>query len=78
VWTPQDWVEKGVWGVATVRPLAVVNDLLAEAGVVPRIYTLATGGNDGVAWLLDPRIVAAITESGLFEPDVTPALAAQN
>jgi hypothetical protein len=78
VWTPQDWVAGSPWAVATVRPLAVINDLLAEAGAAPRIYTLYTGGNEGEAWLLDPRIVAAITESGLLEPDVTPALATQN
>jgi hypothetical protein len=42
VWTPQDWVANGSWGVAAVRPLAVINDLLAEAGAVPRVYTLST------------------------------------
>ncbi|MEU4478435.1 hypothetical protein AB0F68_10285 [Micromonospora sp. NPDC023966] len=77
VWTPRDWVANSPWAVATVRPLAVLNDLLAKAGAVPRLYTLQTGGNDGVAWLLDPRIVAAITGSGLFGEDETPALATQ-
>jgi hypothetical protein len=75
VWTPRDWVANSPWAVSTVRPLAVLNDLLAEAGAVPRFYTLQTGGNDGVAWLLEPRIVAAITESGLFGENDTPALA---
>ncbi|MEV6597096.1 hypothetical protein AB0M36_09565 [Actinoplanes sp. NPDC051346] len=75
VWTPRDWVESSAWAVATVRPLAVINDLLAEAGAVPRIYTLYPGGNDGEAWLLDPRIVAAIAESGLIKEGGVPALA---
>lgn len=75
VWTPRDWVAGDPWAVATVQPLAVLNDLLAEAGAVPRLYTLQTGGNDGVTWLLDPRIVAAIVGSGLFGKDDTPALA---
>jgi hypothetical protein len=78
VWTPQDWVANSPWAVATVRPLAVLNDLLAEAGAVPRLYTLHTGSNDGEAWLLDPRIVAAITESGLLSADETPVLATQD
>jgi len=75
VWTPQDWVANSPWAVATVRPLAVINDLLADAGAVPRVYTLSTGGNDGEAWLLDPRIVAAISESGLIKESGVPALA---
>lgn len=62
-------------GVATVRPLAVINDLLAKAGAVPRVYTLSTGGNDGEAWLVDPRIVVAIAEGGLFKESGAPALA---
>ncbi|GAA3343974.1 hypothetical protein GCM10020358_45290 [Amorphoplanes nipponensis] len=76
VWTPQDWVANSPWAVATVRPLAVINDLLAEAGAVPRVYTLYAGGNDAEAWLLDPRIVAAIAESGLIREGAVPALAA--
>lgn len=75
VWTPQDWVAKNSRAVSTVRPLAVINDLLAEAGAVPRIYTLYTGSNDGIAWLLDPRIVAAIADSGLIEEGEVPSLA---
>jgi hypothetical protein len=57
VWTPQDWVVNSAWAVASVRPFAVVNDLLAEAGAVPRLYTLYTGSNMGEAWLLDPRML---------------------
>lgn len=78
VWTPQDWVAGNPWAMSTVRPLAVVNDLLAEAGAVPRLYTLRTGGNDGEAWLLDPRVVAAIAESGLLKRNETPVPATQD
>lgn len=70
VWTPQD---DDNWTTATVRPLAVVNELLAEAGAVPRFCTLYAGANDGIAWLLDPRIVAAVAGSGLLPDRETPA-----
>jgi hypothetical protein len=75
VWTQADWAAQRAWVVATIRPLAVINDLLAEAGAVPRLFTLYAGGNDGFAWLLDPRIVAAIAGSGLVEERQVPALA---
>lgn len=75
VWTPADWAEKRAWRVATVRPLATVNDLLAEAGATPRLFTLYAGGNDGFAWLLDPRVVEAVAGSGLLGGDEVPALA---
>jgi hypothetical protein len=75
VWKPAEVAAQRAWLVATVRPLAVINDLLAEAGAVPRIFTLYAGANFGVAWLLDPRIVAAVADSGLVEDDELPALA---
>ena len=68
VWESHDWAARVAWERATVRPLAVLNDLLAEAGVVPRLFTLYAGGNEGIAWLLDPRIVGAVAGSGLI-PD---------
>jgi hypothetical protein len=76
VWTPADWAAKRAWETATVRPLAVVNDLLAEAGATPRLFTLRAGSDDATAWLLDPRVVAAIAGSGLLEDREVPALAA--
>jgi hypothetical protein len=75
VWTPADRGAQRAWEVATIRPLAVINNLLAEAGTVPRLFTLHAGGNEGIAWLLDPRIVAAVADSGLVEDGVVPALA---
>jgi hypothetical protein len=78
VWTPQDWEEQRAWETATVRPLAVINDLLAEAGATPRLFTLYPGGNEGIAWLLDPRIVAAIADSGLLKDREVPALASHD
>jgi hypothetical protein len=76
VWTPRDWAAGSPWRVSTVRPLAVINDLLAEAGVVPRLHTLHAGSNQGEAWLLDPRIVAAIAGSGVIKDESVPALPA--
>lgn len=62
------------WYLATVRPLAYVNDLLAEAGVRARFLTMNTGGNEGMAYLFDPRIADAMRDSGLFQPDSIPVL----
>jgi hypothetical protein len=75
VWTPADWAAQRAWETATVRPLAVINDLLAEAGAVPRLFTLNAGVNDGIVWLLDPRIVGAVAGSGLVRESGVPALA---
>lgn len=62
--------------MATTRPLAVINDLLSEAGTVPRPFAQYSGVNEGIAWLLDPRIVAAVAvASGLIEEGEVPALA---
>jgi len=65
------------WYLATVRPLAMVNDLLAEAGAKVRVFTLYTGGNEGLAFLLDPEVPAAMARSGLFPPDQVPELASR-
>jgi hypothetical protein len=76
VWRPEDWAGYFAWKAATVRPLAVINDLLAEAGATKRLFTLYPGANEGIAWLLDPRIVGAIADSGLIQKDIElPALA---
>jgi hypothetical protein len=75
IWTPQDWEKQRAWQTATVRPLAVINDLLAEVGATPRLFTLYAGGNEGIAWLLDPRIVTAIADSGLLPGREVPVLA---
>lgn len=75
VWSPRDQAECSAWVTATVRPLAVINDLLAEARAVPRVFTLYAGGNEGIAWLLDPRVVTAIADSGLLSDREVPALA---
>ncbi|MEU8820818.1 hypothetical protein [Actinoplanes sp. NPDC048796] len=60
VWRPEDVRTDRHRELATIRPLAIINDLLAEAGAVPRLFTLYAGVNEGIAWLLDPQIVAAV------------------
>ncbi|RAG86879.1 hypothetical protein DN069_04285 [Streptacidiphilus pinicola] len=68
--------EPDPWTQATVRPLAVLNDLLAAAGASPvRAHVLYPGGNDTLLLLLDPRAVAAMRASGLFPEHELPALA---
>ncbi|WP_051366174.1 hypothetical protein [Hamadaea tsunoensis] len=61
---------------ATVRPLAIVNDLLAAAGTPLRVFTLYAGGSEGLALLLDPRVVRAMKLSGLYDRRELPELAA--
>ncbi|WP_229068424.1 hypothetical protein [Actinoplanes sp. DH11] len=75
MWSQEDWPARRARRTATVRPLAVLNDLLAEAGATVRLFTLYTGAEDGISWLLDPRIVAAVTDSGLYKESDVPALA---
>lgn len=75
VWRPEDWSADRAWEVSTLRPLAVVNELLAESGVPHRLFVLGAGGNEGIAWLVDPRIVAAIVDSGLVNEAGLPVLA---
>lgn len=60
LWSPGDWETGLPWLTSTIRPLAVINDLLAEAGAIERVFLL----RDGVVWLLDPRIVEAVAASG--------------
>lgn len=69
-----DWRYNSPWCEATVRPLAVINDLLAAVGTPVRVFTLYTGENDGRALLLDPAIVDAVRRSGLVDDRNTPVL----
>ncbi|MPY31298.1 hypothetical protein FNH09_08290 [Streptomyces adustus] len=71
---PEDREHGDSWALATVRPLAVVNRLLAAAGRSPlRVHTLhTTGGNDGLALLMDPRAAEAMRASGLFSEHNVP------
>ena len=69
-----DWIYGRPWYDATVRPLAVVNDLLVEAGASARVFTLYTGGNEGAALLLDPQVIAAVARSGLIDAEDLPVL----
>lgn len=60
---------------ATVRPLAVVNDLLAHGGATVRVFTLYTGDAEGTAFLLDLRVIRALKASGLYDRRELPELA---
>ncbi|NUT36779.1 MAG: hypothetical protein HOV79_27300 [Hamadaea sp.] len=61
---------------ATVRPLAVVNDLLARDTAAVRVFTLYTGDAQGTAYLLDLRVIRALRACGLFDRRELPELAA--
>jgi|UniRef100_A0AAU3I960 hypothetical protein len=68
-----DW-ESDPWALSTVRPLAVVNQLLAAAGrSALRAHTLYAGANDGLVLLMDPRAAEAMRASGLFPEHELPA-----
>ena len=73
IWAEPDQID---WYHATVAPLAVVNDLLAEADAAVRCYTLYTGGNEGMLLILNPQVPALMRASELFEDQDLPALAA--
>ncbi|MEU4689870.1 hypothetical protein [Actinoplanes sp. NPDC023714] len=75
MWSQDDWVTRRARWTATVRPFAVINDLLAEAGASARLFTLYAGAEDAIGWLLDPRIVAAVADSGLIKESEIPAQA---
>ncbi|GAB3837084.1 hypothetical protein ACFPIJ_17240 [Dactylosporangium cerinum] len=75
VWTADEWQAAGdMWKRATVRPLAVLNRLLADVSPV-RAHTLIAGGNEGLLLIADPRAVDAMRASGLFGEHGIPALA---
>jgi hypothetical protein len=73
-----DWRDDAPWLRATVRPLAAVNDLLAQAGTPIRIHTLYAGGNEGLALLLDPAIVDVVRSSSLIPDRDVPELPRQH
>lgn len=76
MWTDDDWkAPHRARQIATTRPFAVINDLLAEAGTPARLFTLYAGTNDGITWLLDTRIAAAVAGSGLIKDSEMRALA---
>ncbi|MFE2580110.1 hypothetical protein [Streptomyces sp. NPDC059378] len=73
---PEDWKDGDPWALSTVRPLAVVNQLLAAAGrSALRAHTLYAGGNEGLVLLMDPRAAEAMRSSGLFPEHEVPTLA---
>lgn len=74
VWLAHEWEQDNPWEAATIRPMAVVNELLAAAGSTIRAHTLYAGTNDGLVLLLDPRAVHAMRESGLFPDHELPAV----
>ena len=67
MWSPVDWAGYHSWVTATVRPLAVINDLLAGVRATERLFAHYPGGNEAVALLLDPRIVTAVEATGRFK-----------
>jgi hypothetical protein len=67
--------EDSLWYLATVRPLACVNDLLAAAGATVRFHTINTGTEDGFALLIDPRVAEAVRASGKWGDSSVPRLA---
>jgi len=69
-WAADEWEDGYPWDVASTRPLARVNQLLAATGADVRIFILYPGGNEGIAVLLDPRISEAMRISGLFPRDI--------
>jgi hypothetical protein len=63
------------WRLATLRPLATVNELLDATPARRRMHTLYAGGNEGLAFVMDPRVPAAMRASGVIPDNETPRLA---
>ena len=64
------------WTDCTLKPLAVINALLAEGGVDERIVVISPGGNDGRAFLLPLEAVAVLSESPVIRPEDRPVVPA--
>lgn len=62
------------WLAATLRPLAVINALLAARGSRVRAHTIDAGGNDGVAIPIEPGVVAAMRQCGDYPDSAVPVL----
>ncbi|MGI5170343.1 hypothetical protein ACQEU3_38925 [Spirillospora sp. CA-253888] len=74
IWTEREMGRRDLWGVATARPVTVINTLLAVSGTPVRAYLLHEGGNEGMLLLLPPGVPAAMRASGLFQERDVPAL----
>jgi len=79
IWQGAEWDDDAEppwnpWLAATLRPLAVVNTLLADAGSAIRAHVMNAGGNDGVVILIDPAIVEAMRECGQYPQSAIPVL----
>ena len=64
------------WTDCTLKPLAVINRLLAEGGADERIVVISPGGNDGMAFLLPLKVVGVLSESPVVEPEDRPVVPA--
>lgn len=82
IWSGEEWDYDAEpawdpWTAATLRPLAVVNGLLAACASPVRAHVLDAGGNDAVVILVDPAIVTAMRDSGDYPESAIPALVAE-
>ena len=74
VWTREEIESRDLRYQATIRPVQVINRLLADIGADARVLTLYAGGNDGMAFILNPRVPAAMKASGLFKDRDVPSI----
>ena len=73
VWTCAEIEPRDLWYQATIRPVKVINRLLADIGADARVFTMYVGGNDGMAFILNPRVPAAMKACGLFKDRDVPS-----
>lgn len=62
------------WLVATLRPLVVINALLAASCSTVRAHVMNAGGNDAVVILIDPNVVEAMRHSGEYPESAIPVI----
>lgn len=72
VLTAAEFDSDNPWYLASVRPLATLNDILISSRSAPRMFVLHAGDNGGYALLINPAIPAIMQDYGIFEDDDIP------
>ena len=62
------------WMDCTLKPLAVVNRLLAEQHAAERVVVVTPGGNDGTAFLLPLDAIAVLASASVLDAQDRPVV----
>ena len=64
------------WTDCTLKPLAIINRLLAESGAREQVAVISPGANDGMVYLLPPEILSVLADSRALAPEDRPVVPA--